>query len=521
MINFEMFENFNGVIWVQPDGPNTAVYPLLCSDSDGPDEPQGDVSIKSCRQGDGSFLPVNISQNTKSQVAFDVVAWKYKSRSWLQKQLERRYPFPMYFHHTFEGGRVDTFLNFDAGKSLELAYISSKTSANYAKGRADENESAEKAEETFTIAAIPSIEYYKLDSSSDADPDSEVEPARDIAMYCERHPDGPLGAILETYDQGAIVFDRTGAAVMDGIYSADKGLTWTPWTVDPFGISLDVCSVIRVEIDKDTIRTICLRGTADGGPADIAWSDDDGGTAWNLVAVNNDNASYGVHSGALFALDAKHIWCGLSDGHLSFSDDGGLTWTEQATPTALANEDIYYVHFVDESYGWIVGGDPAGNTAYMAHTKDGGITWTAPAAEPAVECCIWVAVRDSMHVWVGMDGGEVWYSNDWGEAWEQRTGFNFTKCGDGQFVKGSGLHMFICGVKTVGADIIPVVWRSVNGGMDWEEYAMDAVLAGAIEYQGMNAMQLMGPNQLIAVGELLTAPATAAVWHLHPTGITW
>ena len=519
MINFELFENFHGVIWVQPDGPNTTAYPVLCADSDGPDSPQGDISIKFCRDGAGNHVPINISQNTKSQVSLDVVAWKAKTRSWLQKQLARRFPFPMYFHHGFEGGRLDTFGNYDAGESIELAYITSKGAANYAKGRADENESAEKVEQTFSVGGVPSEGYYKMASETLADPDSEDQPLRDIALWCEQHPDGPLGAILEHFDRGQIVADDAGPGA-DTFYTANKGVTWATAAQQPFGAAEDICSVVRFEIDKDTIRTLVLIGTAGAGGAEIAWSDDNGATAWNSVLISAVVNEYGMHSGALFALDARHIWACTTDCNIYFSDDGGLTWTDQAAPAPAANEDLYYIHFVDENHGWAVGGFPTTPTGYLAHTKDGGQTWAMADAEPQVESCNWVAVRDSMHVWVGMDDGTIWFSNDWGEVWTQRTGFNFTNTGDGQFLKGSGLFLFICGHKTVSGDLIPIVWRSVNGGMDWEEYDMDDILV-AVTYYGLNAMQIIGPNELIAVGEDLTTAAVSAVWHLKPAGVTW
>ena len=62
MPNDTYFDNFNGVIWVQPGGPNTISYPLLCSDIDGIDEPQGDVTGRFCLNADGTWTTVNRTQ---------------------------------------------------------------------------------------------------------------------------------------------------------------------------------------------------------------------------------------------------------------------------------------------------------------------------------------------------------------------------------------------------------------------------------------------------------------------------
>jgi photosystem II stability/assembly factor-like uncharacterized protein len=54
-------------------------------------------------------------------------------------------------------------------------------------------------------------------------------------------------------------------------------------------------------------------------------------------------------------------------GHILYSDDGGLQWTQVQVPTTAM---LTRVFFVDDELGWAVGHD--GN---VMHSRDGGITW--------------------------------------------------------------------------------------------------------------------------------------------------
>ena len=193
----EYFDDFMGMIWVQPDGPNTTVYPLACHDTDGIDEPLGDVTTRYCRQYDGSWQAVNRAQGTPGDVSFDIETWKAKQISWLQMQADRRCPLGVYFHHAF-CGRSDVFLNYDQGKLAQDSIITNKSYSNMARGRAEPGAAPEKTSQTFTLTAgYPAPEYYKLVYTTVTLPDTETEPLRDIAFCNALQCRGPCGAFAD------------------------------------------------------------------------------------------------------------------------------------------------------------------------------------------------------------------------------------------------------------------------------------------------------------------------------------
>ena len=60
----DYFSNRGSTVWVQPGGPNTIMYPLLCHDLDTIDEPLGDVTLRLCRNPDGTYSVANRDQGS-------------------------------------------------------------------------------------------------------------------------------------------------------------------------------------------------------------------------------------------------------------------------------------------------------------------------------------------------------------------------------------------------------------------------------------------------------------------------
>jgi len=510
----DYFDEFMGTVWIQPDGPNTPVYPLLCVDLDGIDEPQGDVTRRFCRQGDGQYKVVHSTQGTPSSVTFDVVAWKTNQRSYMQKQVERRCPAAYYLHHAY-CGRVDTFLNYDAGKLLPNGLITSKSSGTNARGRAEENDSPDMTEQTFSLSAdTPAPEYYGL-LPTIGDPASEDEPLRDIAKCSWKQCVGPCGELIDMCDVMNIAGDAAAAAVADGYITEDNATTFTAWAAQPFAADEDIASIVCVQVDRNTTRIIAARGTTDvANPMEIGYSDDEGAT-WTNVNVGSTNGEYAMHSGALFALDHRHIWLCTDQANVYFSDDGGLTWTDQNAPTPGANESLNYVHFIDENFGWAVGGFRTTPTGLFIQTTDGGEHWDLATAEPKVEMGNWVNVIDAYRVWVGLDDGTVYFSNDWGATWTQRTlPSTLVNTGDGTFI--SEYEGAIVGYKTGAGNGVPVCFRTFNGGHDWEEYNHTSEFTNAVAHYGLNAVLMCSINEIHIVGE--DCDGVSLVWTLKPAG---
>ena len=522
MPNDNYFDNFNGVVWVQPDGPNTISYALLCSDMDGIDEPQGDVTGRQCLRADGTWETVNRTQGTPSSVTGDIVSWKEKSRTWLEKMRATRCPFAAYVHH-FHCGRADTFLNYENGKLLANNYITNKTTAQNVKRRADEGDSGEKMEQTFSLSAQPlSEEYWKLIGTV-TDACDEDEPLRDIITCTTPQCFGPCGAA-----EGACMYLHVAAdsavspATANTYDSNDYAATWATGATDPFPGGIHAASNVCVAIDADTDRIIVVNGAARpaAGICGINYSEDGGDTWAGVVDVTGSVAGeYGMHSGALFALDMRHIWLCTSTAAVYFSNDGGLTWTAQSTPDAGGSEALYYVHFKDENYGWAVGGQAA-TSAHFIQTVDGGTHWALADAEPEALEGVWVSVIDNNRVWCGTSSGlNIWYSNDWGATWTERElPTPPVETGDGRFI--DEYCAFIGGYRTVGGHHYAAMYRTFDGGYEWECYTHATSFSTTPTYYGINAIQVCGYNKVHAVGEQLTA-GHSIVWTLKPAGATW
>ncbi|HET9785780.1 MAG TPA: YCF48-related protein [Pyrinomonadaceae bacterium] len=75
----------------------------------------------------------------------------------------------------------------------------------------------------------------------------------------------------------------------------------------------------------------------------------------------------GADLNTVYFLDSKRGWVGGDNGHLSRTDDGGVSWVRQAVGTTAAINDIY---FRDKEAGFLL----AGNAIFI--TRDNGTAWT-------------------------------------------------------------------------------------------------------------------------------------------------
>ena len=517
----EYFDNFSGVIWVQPDGPNTAPYPLLCSDIDGLDEPRGDVTARMCRNPDGSLRTVNRSMGTPSEATGDIVQWESRTRNWLEKIARDRCPVGVYIHKGI-CGRADTFLSYERGKLLANAFVTTNSSAQNVRRRAEQGENSEMTEQTFSLSAEPEPELYFKLLQVTTNAQSEDNPLRDIITCTTPQCIGPCGDKQDACMYLQVAADSAASpSTANTYYSNDYAATWATGGTDPFAGGEDIASLVCIQIDEDTERIIAALGTTRaGGPMVINYSDDGGATWAGEVTVGATNGEYAMHSGALFALDNRHIWLCTSAANVFFSADAGLTWTDQGAPAPGASEGLWYVHFADKDYGMAVGGFRTTPTGLFIQTTDGGAHWSLMTTEPAVELGVWVSVIDNQRAWVGLDDGTVEYTDDWGTTWTARTlPVTPANTGDGRFI--NEYFGFIGGYRTISGNHYAVMYRTFDGGYDWEYYthatSFSVTPTGAF---GINAIQVCHPNKVHAVGEQLTG-GNSLVWTLKPEGDTW
>jgi photosystem II stability/assembly factor-like uncharacterized protein len=164
----------------------------------------------------------------------------------------------------------------------------------------------------------------------------------------------------QLYEAVSFVDDRNGWVAGAGVVlsTTNGGATWSRQELQasseggtPFPI------FIRDARFASRTRGV-LVGNARNG--DTIATTGDGGATWTILRRHfPPEILNGVALG-----DAEHFWAVGSGGHVERSDDGGLTWTTQATPTI---ETLRGVWFVDANSGWAVG-----NAGTILRTSNGG-----------------------------------------------------------------------------------------------------------------------------------------------------
>jgi photosystem II stability/assembly factor-like uncharacterized protein len=266
-------------------------------------------------------------------------------------------------------------------------------------------------------------------------------------------------------------------------------------------VSEDLRGCVVFPYGSSGYRLITGRGTTDAGnPAEIAYSDDWGDT-WTDVNIGTTNAEFISQPNALAALDQYHIWAGTEMGNLFFSDDGGATWADLNCPAAT---DIYDIFPLDENYLLVVGENNL--ILWSADHGEHFVTVTGPAARAADEAgCCWAF--DTKRWFVGYITGHLHYTNDGGDTWDEYVlpngGGTINRVNDLSFVNS---HFgFAVGKITVGGNVYGALWRTVNGGNDWELHLTAQLAAGAI---GMASVHACDQNKAIMAGDMTGAVGT-------------
>jgi photosystem II stability/assembly factor-like uncharacterized protein len=148
------------------------------------------------------------------------------------------------------------------------------------------------------------------------------------------------------------------------------------------------------------------------------------------------------------------IWMVGSYGKIIRSDDGGTSWQEQTSHTAV---NLQAIAAWDSRRAVAVGND-----GVVLVTDDGGANWVeveAPRSE-IVNKLLRVQVLDGGVSWAAGAGGMILFSQDWGSSWERRSPQEDIAWNDVQFA---------------GADRGWVVgefgriMRTENGGLTWQD----------------------------------------------------
>lgn len=212
---------------------------------------------------------------------------------------------------------------------------------------------------------------------------------------------GPLDAYL-------VGVQDTGTGNQEGIVlvTHDGGGSWSKVKPSPSAIAFYVSVHASSALDA-------FVGTAMGR----VWNTTDGGSGWapSLDAGMSSISGLGGWGDLL-------VVAGTGNGSIHRSVDGGMVWTEVATP--LGETTISGILFVDELHGWARAGSYDEDTGVysgggIARTLDGGMTWEPLlSGEPrSVTAMSFIGLYEGWILSVSGTGSSIEKTIDGGSTW--------------------------------------------------------------------------------------------------------
>jgi len=432
-------------VWVLPEGPNTEPKYLACHSVGDIANPKGDETLLYCPDPStsGKFIVKNSFTGEPGTVTASIETEIAKTADYLEELGNCRVPI---YIHKVNCGRRDVFTNFGRSFILRQSRITNESlSALAAATPGDEGES----KQSFDISARNLIRIFKLQPLRS----SVVSPGdlTGISICGEDRCEDNCGSSQMKKDYLFVtqkLLAGSSTATAEVMASINQSV-WAPTAADPFADDMDIQGIVCFKIGTDTLRILVAKGTTDGGPMEIAFTDNYG-VSWTTVHVGSTNGEYTANSHALFALDRYHIWVGTDSGRIYYSSDAGLTWTLQENASISAT-DIVGISFVDGLIGFALytGGE-------IAKTTDGGTTWSAATPSGATTGTDIHAISPYF-VWATGAAG-AFYTHDGGVTWGQRLTFPI---GAIDFMDE------LVGI-VVGSASSADIYQTIDGGFDWD-----------------------------------------------------
>jgi photosystem II stability/assembly factor-like uncharacterized protein len=481
-----------GSVWVQPDGPNTDCYQLACAEVGDLSEPMGETVVSYCPDHrKGGWKVVSRAQGLPDRPSLPITVLLGASANWLETNKDC--PMPIYLNQT-DCGRRDSFLNFQRNVGFHYGSIGSITEANLLMRTA-----VDESTQAFEISGDEIERAYQPHVEATG-ATGDTEGLNDVifvdSLVCAPGACGPAGP---GGMHGFMVADSRALGAAGNVYETlNGGTTWAAVTA-PF-VGLDNVMSITAFAMLGGVRLIVVRDdlSGGGGPLDTEYSDD-WGVSWTQSTAGAAAGEVALYGGALFSLDEHNVWLVTDTPNIYKSVDGGLTWAAQANGAAAA---LNYVRFIDENYGIAVG-----VASEIQLTSNGGTLWADSVGLPAgkgavaINCC---DILDKDRMWVGYTDGTLFYTVNGGTTWVQRT-FSLPP---GSIVATTltlnDVHFLddFCGFMVVqwqsaGPVAEGAVYRTVNGGRDWQYYLPAASTIGFF-----NAIWGTGYDTAFVAGEL-------------------
>lgn len=450
-----------GAIFVQPDGPNTALKYLNARTLGDLQLDHGSRELIQQFTPTGAYVSTGSTKSAPSMISTSMEVKLKRKPDWMERlspSNDYLCQFPLYVLQR-SCGRADDPDNFVRALRLNQADITTETYNQIVSSNEDQE-----AMYNLDIEAIPPAHLFH-ELSARRQTTAEVYDFNDVWFLKDNNCDPDCGTLYSPGDIGIAVTNSATGATPNVYFTFDGGTTWTVYGTDPGTTNDDLSACTAFMIGNGRIRYMVAKMQASSSQGTIFYIDANVGSApsgsWTSVTIGGATANHNAaKAGCLFSLDKEHIWIATNVGYIYFSSDGGATWTPQESGvihTAAYNQ----IHFIDDSYGVAVGAADV-----IAITSNGGDSWSAATATGASAALTACWRLDYNKLWASA-GGKLYYSNNNGTTWTRRTGF--TNDGVGLINKMEWLDEYTGFIVHDNASPVGAVRYTINGGYSWKD----------------------------------------------------
>lgn len=475
------FNSLDGSLFVQPKGSNTTAYYQGCHDVDDIEIPVADIEYARCIDKNGQFKIVGERLQEPDNASVTITGLSQITRSWIERS-SGACLMGLYILQRACGSADDIF-NYVKGLVVEGARMLTKTYTDTVHHVEANDSTVETEFSIMKVLAFVKLVFSPLGSSTIGTTDL-LSVSGNTDFKCS-------GSCGDNVDQGDVLVIGSKSAVAPAtakFYVSEDGGQTTPAAsaTDPFAAGKSIESVCQFTFGASGRRVIAAQLAVAANQGLIKYSDDLGDT-WS-ADVNIGGAADGHGAAApraLCSLDKSHIWLASALGYIYKSIDGGQTFTAKEAGV-ITVDDYAAISMADENYGMAVS-----KSGVVAKTVNGGESWAAASVVGGgVNDLTTVCVLDSHTAWVGDDAGNIFFTNDFGTTWTARTGWD--GAGTGAIVEIAFVDEYV-GFMAQTVSGSSSMFRTFNGGQDWEEFAMTA-------NSGVFSIWPVEVNEVFAVG---------------------
>lgn len=203
----------------------------------------------------------------------------------------------------------------------------------------------------------------------------------------------------------------------------------------------------------------------------------------------------------------------------------GLSWQRRGTPSIFPGMNFYDVSVMNTSDVWVVGSSADGYASAW-FTSNAGYDWTrmgSPTVFGNINLrAVWA--KNGKRVWVAGDGGTLCYTDNGGLAWSTVV-IDSLELARFTVISGDSTNIvWVAGnnYDTTGAEILPVILRSADGGA---MYHRSAGVWNTLNPNGgrytINGITLADANRVWATGLNNGLTPRGTIIYTHTTGISW